>query len=172
MKLHHQQQTQQPNIMAEQSPQNGLSPPPPPNCTTRGTGVLDLKPPRPPPPSDKATNLKEAIAAVGSKVRVVSCEGTLVVNGAMSDGHGDSGGQARGFEGRAKEEGNNLLQNACLRLFVTGMDLFYPTCGERCSLLSRYLTKYLRYATLSAQHGRPYHCVYTPTSFEARICQG
>lgn len=37
-----------------------------------------------------------------------------------------------------------LLQEACLRLFVTGMDLFYPSCEERCNLLTLYLTKYLR----------------------------
>lgn len=38
----------------------------------------------------------------------------------------------------------DLLQRACLRLFVTGMDLFFPSCAQRCSLLARYLSKYLR----------------------------
>lgn len=38
----------------------------------------------------------------------------------------------------------DLLQEACLRLFVTGMDLFYPSCEERCNLLTLYLMKYLR----------------------------
>lgn len=145
--------------MQEQSSQDELPPPPPPNSTTRGTGIPDLKSHRLPPPSDKATNLREAIAAVGSKVIVVSCKDPLVVNGATGGSGGDTGGQASGFEGWAEEEGNNLLQNACLRLFVTGMDLFYPTCEERCSLLSRYLTKYLRYVTSSAQYSGPYHCV-------------
>ncbi|CAM9746464.1 unnamed protein product, partial [Laminaria digitata] len=37
----------------------------------------------------------------------------------------------------------SLLQTACLRLFVTVMDLFFPTCAERCNLLARYLSKYL-----------------------------
>lgn len=42
------------------------------------------------------------------------------------------------------ETRRDLMQRACLRLFVTGMDLFFPSCAQRCSLLARYLSKYLR----------------------------
>lgn len=94
------------------------------------------------------TNPSKQFTATASNVRVVSCKGKRLVGGGAAKSANDSvGWNASAVEGEAEGGGTQrLLQNACLRLFVTGMDLFYPTCEERCSLLARYLTKYLRYA--------------------------
>lgn len=87
-------------------------------------------------------------ADVGSAVRRVSCTGN--VGSSAVDHSGSDGGGSADTAGRrvaavasagARQE---LLQRACLRLFVTGMDLFFPSCAQRYSLLARYLSKYLR----------------------------
>eukprot|EP00752_Nemacystus_decipiens_P002251 g2132.t2 len=77
-------------------------------------------------------------------VRRVSCKGT---GGRTTLSSGDvSGGEERGAVAATvagAEARRGMLQRACLRLFVTGMDLFFPSCAQRCSLLARYLSKYL-----------------------------
>lgn len=78
----------------------------------------------------------EAQQLVNNAVRRVSCAG---VGNALSSKRASFDGSLEGNDGRKA-----LLQNACLRLFVTGMDLFFPSCGERCSLLAMYLSKHLR----------------------------
>ncbi|CAN0514281.1 unnamed protein product, partial [Ectocarpus sp. 12 AP-2014] len=54
----------------------------------------------------------------------------------------DTGGRRAVAVGSAGAR-QDLLQRACLRLFVTGMDLFFPSCAQRYRLLARYLSKYL-----------------------------
>ncbi|CAM9143892.1 unnamed protein product [Scytosiphon promiscuus] len=88
---------------------------------------------------ESAAGVAETIPSdskAGTTVQRVSCLGVSA--------HGDWMGQgavaavAAGAEARRE-----LLQKACLRLFITGMDLFFPSCAQRCSLLARYLSKYL-----------------------------
>lgn len=88
----------------------------------------------------KATGVSEfpiSDSKASPVVHRVSCTGV----GARADGvgRGTVPSVAAGAEARRE-----LLQRACLRLFVTGMDLFFPSCAQRCSLLARYLSKYLR----------------------------
>lgn len=80
----------------------------------------------------------------GDAVRRVSCAGADSRATSRSDGGGSK--EERGAEEAAAgaEARGDLMQRACLRLFVTGMDLFFPSCAQRCSLLARYLSKYLR----------------------------
>lgn len=94
------------------------------------------------------TNKSGKNSATISNVRTVLCQGKRLVDGGVAKYANDSvGWNESTMEGQAEERRTQqLLQNACLRLFVTGMDVFYPTCEQRCSLLVRYLTKYLRYA--------------------------
>lgn len=83
-------------------------------------------------------------AGAGGNVRVVSCTGTSGGLARAGLGPTEVGGLSGTEEGRGWGGTKVLLQKACLRLFVTGMDLFYPSCEDRCSLLAQYLTKYLR----------------------------
>jgi len=86
-----------------------------------------------PPPS--------AAAGTGDAVQRVSCTGADA-GGAADASWGAAAATATAEA--AAEARRDLLQRACLRLFVTGMDLFFPSCAQRCSLLARYLSKYLR----------------------------
>lgn len=103
-------------------------------------------------PKNKAAGVvSEATAStadIGTAVRRVSCTGS-VGSSALDHSGGDGGGSADAGGRRAVAVGSagarqDLLQRACLRLFVTGMDLFFPSCAQRYSLLARYLSKYLR----------------------------
>lgn len=130
----------------------------------RPTSVADLPPVSSPPPphnqSADADNHGEQTTAAaasatatpstkeaGLAVRRVSC--VCVADHTTLRG-GDGGGSGGELEAAAAaaaagaEARRGLLQRACLRLFVTGMDLFFPSCAQRCSLLARYLSKYLR----------------------------
>lgn len=82
----------------------------------------------------------------GNAVRRVSCTGVPGHITLQGGGSGSESGERRGAVAAAAgaEARRDLLQRACLRLFVTGMDLFFPSCAQRCSLLARYLSKYLR----------------------------
>lgn len=80
----------------------------------------------------------------GNAVRKVSCAGVRSPSDSSDvnvDGMVGVGGSGAVAVEAARR---GLLQTACLRLFVTVMDLFFPTCAERCNLLARYLSKYLR----------------------------
>lgn len=87
----------------------------------------------------ETTEARTSDSKAGTAVHRVSC--TYV--GTRADGRGKRGVAAGTICTEARRE---LLQRACLRLFVTGMDLFFPSCAQRCSLLARYLSKYLRCA--------------------------
>lgn len=79
----------------------------------------------------------------GNAVRRVWCAGTGGRTTLRSGGSG-SGEDREAVAVAGAEVRRDLMQRACLRLFVTGMDLFFPSCAQRCSLLARYLSKYLR----------------------------
>lgn len=104
---------------------------------------------------DGHRNTKAAVASAtlppsatdaGNAVRKVSCAGvagsTALRGGDGGGGEGEGRGAVAAVAGA--EARRDLLQKACLRLFVTGMDLFFPSCAQRCSLLARYMSKYLR----------------------------
>ena len=89
--------------------------------------------PADPPKADADVATGEGRVAAGAAVVRVSCsKGSIPAESTGGD------------ESHAGRGGRALLQSACLRLFVTGMDLFFPSCAERCSLLARYLYKHLR----------------------------
>lgn len=84
----------------------------------------------------------------GNAVERVSCTG-VTRRATLCGDHGEGGPAGAGVRGAVAvaagtQTHRDLLQRACLRLFVTGMDLFFPSCAQRCSLLARYLSKYLR----------------------------
>lgn len=78
----------------------------------------------------------------GNAVRQVSCTigAVLPVSANNEDIRGGERVTVPGVEAVLK----GRLQMACLRLFVTGMDLFFPSCAERYCLLAKNLYKYLK----------------------------
>lgn len=97
--------------------------------------VVATRPPAPRDPGAKKSS---------NSVRKVSCAG--VRSPSDSSKAGMDGVVRAGGSGAVSVEmaRRGLLQTACLRLFVTVMDLFFPSSAERCNLLARYLSKFLR----------------------------
>lgn len=80
----------------------------------------------------------------GNAVRKVSCTGVRTSSNSSKTDMGGMVGAGGSGVVAVETARRGLLQTACLRLFVTVMDLFFASSAERCNLLARYLSRFLR----------------------------